>query len=283
MESAFRFTLASGKYTIRNRCPHNGHYLNVFQGRNKHQADTWREALKRLNDRRIYGPKALDGYAFAGPTRIHFPITLEHLIRLRDEKLLGKDDRLHFLGTGHPEVACVLTVIQEELRRSLGGSLLITFDSASPFRIAGEYHEAYEITSTSPRYHVRAIEMPKGPQFVGSDLPWPVSSPIADRLTLGDLNAKCTGRSTWDSTSHALVAAHNVWTLHQAINLANRRMSLPVELASQWLPLHIIDVGEKIRAVLRSETPLSLIKRWEPELGSLRTRARDNKLDDHAR
>jgi hypothetical protein len=60
-----------------------------MQGRSRQEARTWRNTIKRLNDRKVFGGRALDGWAFAGATRLHLSITLEHLIVLRDEDLLG--------------------------------------------------------------------------------------------------------------------------------------------------------------------------------------------------
>lgn len=85
------FTIRNGLYYIRNRTPGRTKLLNVMQGRSRKEARVWRDAIKHLNDRELFGERALDGWAFAGATRLHLSITLEHLIVLRDERLLGND------------------------------------------------------------------------------------------------------------------------------------------------------------------------------------------------
>lgn len=84
------FTLENGRYYIRYRRPGQTKLLNVMQGRSRQEARVWRNTMKHLNDRRVFGERALDGWAFAGATRLHLSITLEHIVTLRDERLLGK-------------------------------------------------------------------------------------------------------------------------------------------------------------------------------------------------
>lgn len=90
-KQCLEFTTRNGLYYIRNRTPGRTKLLNVMQGRSREEARAWRDAIKHLNDRELFGERALDGWAFAGATRLHLSITLEHLIVLRDEHLLGND------------------------------------------------------------------------------------------------------------------------------------------------------------------------------------------------
>lgn len=85
------FTLRNALYYIRNREPGRTKLLNVMQGRSRKEARAWRNGIKHLNDRALFGDRALDGWAFAGATRLHLSITLEHLVVLRDEGYLGND------------------------------------------------------------------------------------------------------------------------------------------------------------------------------------------------
>jgi hypothetical protein len=254
-------------------------YLNVLQGRNRDEARAWREAVKDFNDNRIFGDAALDGIAFAGATRLHLSMTLEHLVVFRDSGLLREDARFHVLGTGHPDVGCALTVVLDGLRETLGPGVNLTFDSSSPFLLAGRYKKAYvDTASGSRRINLRAKKMPDDAQHVGSSTPWPCSSPIGDQLTLGDLNIKRGVRTCWDQLSFALLAAHNVWMLSHSIALINRRLRLPEADRRRWLPKYLFNLTHKIREVLRSETPMTLIERWADDLDQLADRARDSKL-----
>jgi hypothetical protein len=120
--------------------------------------------------------------------------------------------------------------------------------------------------------------MPDDPRYIGSDLPWPCSSPFADRLTLGDLCVKKSGKTFWDSLSQVLLAAHNVWQLCHAIAQVNHRLRLTEAESRLWLPERLVDLTTKIREVLRSEKPMTLIQRWAADLDQLAGRGRNSTL-----
>jgi hypothetical protein len=278
-EQCLSFTLSNGRYVIDHRVPGRAKFLNVLQGRNALEAIAWREKVKHLNDKHLFGDRALEGVAFGGPTRVHFSVLLQHVTVLRDDGLLRNDAWLHVLGTGHPMIACALTALQDGLRETLGPGINVTFDSSTPFRIAGLYQEAFAEIALKPRgMHLPICRMPDAPRYLDSPIPWPCSSPIANRLTVGDLNVKSGTRTCWDRLSYALLAAHNVWMLSHAIALVNHRMRLSEADSRLWLPEHLIDVIHKIREVLRSEAPMTLIERWAGDLDQLARHARDSKL-----
>lgn len=281
-EDCLRFTYRNGRYTIRNRKEGATHFLNVIQGRSLNEARTWLDAVKSLNDPRVHGSRALEGWAYAGATRTHFSIVLELLVRLRDENLLRPDAYLHFLGLGAPAIACVLTAIQDGLRETVGEGITVSFDNATPFLMAGEFQKAL-CSPVWPRKSlaVRQVRMPNGPEHVGSEEPWPCSSPIADRLTLGDLNVrKRDGRQCWDAVSGALVMAHNTWVLSAAIADANRSLRLGLGAALGRLPSHVVEIAELVREVLRSENPGRLITQHKRLLDSLSSKSRNTRLID---
>jgi hypothetical protein len=78
-KQCLEFTTGNGLYYIRNRNPGRTKLLNVMQGRSRKEARAWRNGIKHLNDRALFGDRALDGWAF------------EHLVVLRDEGYLGND------------------------------------------------------------------------------------------------------------------------------------------------------------------------------------------------
>lgn len=276
------FTHQNARYTIRNRIEGATHFLNVIQGRSREEACTWLDAVKSLNDPAKHGSRALEGWAYAGATRTHFSIVLDLLVRIRDEGLLRPDAYVHFLGLGSPAIACVLTAIQDGLRETVGRDILVSFDNATPFLLGGRYLHAL-IGPEFPRRSlgVGSIPMPSGPQHLGSDEPWPCSSPIADRLTLGDLNVRSRpGRKSWDKFSQVLLTAHNTWVLSAAIAEANRSLRLDRGAALGRLPANVVEMADLAREILRSERPGTHIRQHKRLLDSLSSKSRNTRLID---
>lgn len=277
-EDCLTFTYQNARYVMRNRNEGPTHFLNVIQGRSLDEARTWLDAVKSLSDPRVHGSRALEGWAYAGATRTHFSIVLELLMRLRDESLLRPDAYVHFLGVGTPAVACILTAIQDGLREVVGKDILVSFDTATPFLQAGRFQRGLRLPALPQEsLSVAGFDMPNGPEYVGSDEPWPCSSPIADRLTLGDLNVRQRGeRKCWDKFSHALLTAHNVWVQSAAIAEANRLLRLD----PSGLPASIVEITELVREILRSENPGRLITRHKRLLDSLSSMSSNTRLID---
>jgi hypothetical protein len=222
----------------------------------------------------------MEGWAIAGAARLHLTIQLRNIIWLRDNGLLRDGAPIHFLGTGHPEVACALTALQWGLQRTIGEDISVSFDSATPFVMAGQYKKGFG-TPTLSRKGMQMVmaQMPQGDCYVGSDLRWPVSSPFADRLNLGDLNVRSGHpKSPWDSVSHVLLATHNVWVICKAIAEVNQRLALPAPDRNLWLPPLLGALVDIIPEILVSETPYTLIEEHQFLLDMLRHKSRNTKL-----
>jgi hypothetical protein len=201
------------------------------------------------------------------------------MVWLRDAGLLRNGAPIHFLGTGHPEVACALTALQWGLQESIGKDIHVSFDSATPFVMAGEYKKGFGApTLNRSRLQMFIAQMPRGDHHVGSDLPWPVRSPFADRLTIGDLNVRKRAKSPWDTTSHVLLAAHNVWVMCNAIADVNRILALPAPDRRLFLPRKLAELVELIPEILLSEKPYTLIQEHGSLLDMLRHKSRNTKL-----
>jgi hypothetical protein len=277
------FTIDNARYAINNRIPGKVRLQNVIQGLNRTQALDWYQAVKFLNDRRVYGERALEDWAFAGATRLHFSIVLTLIVRMRDEGLILRDAMLHFLGTGHPALACVFTALQEGLRETIDDGIEISFDSATPFSNAGIYRKGYRDFVWNRRDLLLPDgKMPSGTEYVGSDAPWPMSGLFADRLTLGDLNRARApdAKGTWDGISFALLAAHNVWAMSNAIELAIEKSLLPLGEALRFLPASLIQITEVVREILHAEHPMTVIQRHQLLLDSLAHKSRHTKLTE---
>jgi hypothetical protein len=277
-QQCLTFTEENARFVVENSGGAHTEFLNVIQGRSEWEALTWYDALKSYNNAALWGSTALRGVAFAGATRLHFSIVLQIIFSMLDEGLLNPTDRLHFLGTSHPEVACILTVIQDCLREILGEAITISFDSATSFLLAGVYREAYGYpVMNRDELRVPCARLPFDECFVGSDLPLPISSPVADRLTLGDLNHK-RGPTPWDGVSDVCIAMHNVWMMSHSIDLAVSRLRMGRGWSSYWLPDHILVMAEIIREAFRQTNRVDFLKANARDLDQLAKKGRSTKL-----
>jgi hypothetical protein len=184
------------------------------------------EALGYSRDR------TLEGWAFAGCNMRRMRVTLERLLNLRDDGLLEDKDWIHFLGIGRLDWACYLTSIERQIKKYHNPNISISFDAASPFVAAGGYALSYDYTHFSSdrlTYSMGKGLDDKG--LKGTQYAMPYQSPINDRLTSGDIcvmgptdtnkNNKI-GKTSWDTTSYALVMAHNVYNHIHAVQEINK-------------------------------------------------------------
>src|SRR5690606_8635642 len=275
-----RFTESNALYAIQHRVPGKTKLLNVSQGRSRTESEEWLGVISKFSDPKIYGERALDGWAIAGAARLHFSIQLRNLIKLREDGLPRNGAPIHVLGTGPPEVACALSAVPWGLQKTSGEDIEVSFDSATPFIMAGKSTKALGVPPLNRKgLQMTIAQMPHGDIYVGSDHPWPVSSPFANRLDLGDLNMrKGDPKSAWDTLSHVLVAVHNVWVMCRAIALVNHQLSLPSSNRNLWLPPRIVELAEIIQEILVRENSHTMIDQHQILLDMLRHKSRNTKL-----
>jgi hypothetical protein len=118
------------------------------------------------------------------------------------------------------------------LRKYDNPNINISFDAASPFVAAGGYALSYNYNKFNPGQLTYA--MGKGVDnkaLKGSTKAMPFQGPINERLTVGDIcvmgptdvnKHNKIGNTSWDTTSYALVMAHNVYNHIEAIQEVNR-------------------------------------------------------------
>lgn len=227
--------------------------LNVLQGRNEAEADTWYEAVKDFE---------FDGWAIAGPLKSDLPYVIRRLLEMvRDGKLGGDRFWVHFLGIGDLRTASLLTTLRDCLRRKLDDNVIqISMDTSSPFVTAGRYYTVYtgeEITYDN--WGLAAVKLPiNDPAHLGSDEPFPYqTSPIAGHLTMGDLIIKddIHAGSRWDQLSAVLVMNHNIYVQMQAILRANELMALPRSQVRYLCPKELLDARDAIIEIFESPMP----------------------------
>ena len=224
-------------------------FLNVLQGSNHTDAESWYNLMKGYCDPSLYPDTHFDGWAMGGQNMCDVHLILKRLVALRYDNLLqeGVHDWMHFLGTSKLEWAVLLTVIQRAVRKYVNPNFTISFDCASPFLATanGQVYNhvdlphkkkwCYRMTpsvddkkySTDTRKFSDVLLTDHSDRFKAFD-----ESPISNRLQIkdvciykpGDLNKiGREGKTSWDSFSYALQMGHNVWTHLYAVQEANRQ------------------------------------------------------------
>ena len=235
---ALDITLVNLHYFMKNRIPGATKFLNVLSGSDPRNSKEWYEEVKHFSDKNIVElmgyskDRTLEGYAFAGVNMRNMACVLERILNLRDDNLLHDKDWIHFLGVGRMDWACYLTSIERQLRKRFNKNLHISFDAASPFVAAGGYGLSYDYIHFSADR--TTYSMSKGiddKSLKGTKYGMVYQGPIMDRLTTGDMcpkgptdtnkNGKI-GKTSWDTTTYALVMAHNVYNHIQAVQEINR-------------------------------------------------------------
>jgi hypothetical protein len=244
-QDAVDATHINAKYYMANRRG-NFKVLNVLQGSNHADADSWYEEFKDYCDPAKYPETHFDGWAMGGQNMCDVHLILRRLVHLIHDGLLeqGIHDVMHFLGTSKLEWAVLLTDIQRAVRKYHNPNFMITYDCASPFLATANgqiYHNiriedrgkwSY-MMSPSADDKKYATDTRKFSDVVVNDsiLPNFEESPISDHLSIqdvciykpGDLNkVGKEGKTSWDSFSYALQMSHNVWMHIESTQRSNR-------------------------------------------------------------
>lgn len=229
------------KYFLKNRVPGATKFLNVLSGSSNETSRTWYDrvipysmpdAVEMMGYPRDH---TLEGWAFAGVNMRDMKTVLERLIDLREDGLLENKDWIHFLGIGRLDWGCYLTSIERQLKK-YNPIINISFDAASPFVAAGGYALSYNYNHFETDQLTYA--MGRGlddKRLKGSKLGMTFQGPIMERCTVGDLCVMGPGdlnkhgkegKTSWDTTTYAIVMAHNVYNHIHAIQEINRHADI---------------------------------------------------------
>ena len=233
--------------------------LNVLQGDNHHSAEQWYQTMKHYCDPRLYPGRHFDGWAMGGQNMCDVHLVLSRLVNIIHDGLLepGVHDWMHFLGTSKLEWACLLTDIQNSVRKYHNPNFTISFDCASPFLATANgqiyihtdcQHRTKWVYRMAPtaddrRYKTdqrsfRDAVIQDGIHQVFDDSPVSQLCKISDICYYGpnDINKLGNiGNTSWDSFSYALMMSHNVWHHINAVQTANQLYQsgqMPAMLAS---------------------------------------------------
>jgi hypothetical protein len=279
-QECLQATLHNNDYFIRNR-KYKTKFLNVLQGQDQASADIWYDAVKHL---------PVEGWAFGDSTALNLSLFVKRLIMMRDEHLLDPGrDVVHILGNGRLDWSVVLTHLQRLLRKQVNPNLLFTYDASTPFYCVSKGQVYTQTSLNKKRWGVTLQRGPDRYDLVGSTRPFPWTSSIGSRLTLGDICTQPPGsvtskgkpmRSSWDSLSYALLQAHNVEQQiiatqqanqvfdmeHQPVDCVNYMLMPKMKPINEHIPNYIMFTVEALTQIFTSETPMTLLEQYKPIL-----------------
>lgn len=229
------------KYFMKHRVPGATKFLNVLSGSSNETSKTWYERVipysipEAVEGMGYTADRTLEGWAFAGVNMRDMKTALERMIDLREDGLLETKDWIHFLGIGRLDWACYLTSIERQLKK-YNPNINISFDAASPFVAAGGYALSYNYNKFHPDQLTYAMGRGLDNKALkGSKLGMTFQGPIMERCTVGDLCVMGPGdlnkhgkegKTSWDTTTYAIVMGHNVYNHIQAVQEINRHADI---------------------------------------------------------
>lgn len=277
-EQCLEYTKYNCDWFVKNR-KGNTKYLNVMQGRSLYEAETWYEGVKHY---------PFEGWAFGGHTKSDINIMLRILLRMRDDKLLeqGERDVLHFLGTSKLDWAVAYTALKRALRHTVNQDIEVMFDCASPFIATAKGQMYTQHIHSNDKFSYVMDSAIDNKCLSGSKLLFPWSSPIADRLTMGDVcwyapgmlnKIGKEGKTSWDSFSYFLLMSHNVYQHIESVQRSNQLTDIALAQhtvnhkdwvptkkgksvhVDNWVPDKTLFMAQFIDDLFKSETPMTLL------------------------
>jgi|GEM_PF-898835 len=259
------------QYFLKNRIPGATKFLNVLSGSNEENSKEWYDRVKVYSMPDVVEAmgytkdRTLEGFAFAGINMKNMRCVLERILDLREDDLLKDKDWIHFLGIGRLDWACYLTSIERAIKKYYNPNINISFDAASPFVAAGGYALSYNYNYFTPDKLTYAMSRGLDDKSLkGTKYAMPFNGPIMDRLTTGDICVMGPGdknkhgkegKTSWDTTSYALIMAHNVYNHIHAVQEINRLAD--IEYATKTR--HYKDWKSKTKGGSGNFVPMSIV------------------------
>ena len=211
-------------------------WLNVIQGLNEQTIKDWWNAVSWFD---------CAGYALGGTAGATGGVRhiLQTVLMMRDAGALAAGrDWIHVLGVSTTLWAILLSAIQRALRKSVNPNMRVSYDSSSPFTTAGKFEKVAlaPVYSHKPKtWSFSYDQAPQSTKYANSTQPFPYSSPLGNKLTLGHF---CVRGGEWDkrsfdNVSNMLLTNHNNWIFLDAFERANQiafnsnRVCMPVTWA----------------------------------------------------
>lgn len=234
-DDCLNFTKQNLDFIQQNR-KQNVKFLNVLQGRNQTEANTWYKAVKDYD---------FEGYAIAGASTSDVALLVGRLSQLQKDGELNDKNWVHVLGVGTMSMACILSECQRQLRETTNPNLTISFDTSTASLLAGRYQTLYGFQDLSARDNTEKLTIPNfgapSAERYKTDTRTlfeymsqhddQVPTIVSSRVRLCDL---CIGeKGQWDTLSYMLTTNHNhevMFRMHKRANKAYLEDGLTTEL-----------------------------------------------------
>ena len=202
-------------------------WLNVIHGTDFDSAKRWWNAVKRHR---------YSGWSLAGATgRIGgFETCLKTILMMyHDGAFEPGQDWLHVLGVSQPKWTIFLSAIQRELRKH-NPNLQVTYDSASPFRSAGERDSYTNVPALGKNaanwgFTFEKLDAVRSKADPSRDEPFNGISPLGDQLLMHHLVVRDERfqKRRLDNLSNMMLVNHNVWAYLETMWQANQQAFAP--------------------------------------------------------
>ena len=234
-EQCLNQTITNLQHFKTHRENQNIRFLNVLQGRNEREADTWYEAVREY---------PFEGWAFAGNTRLNFHLTCRRLLQMAERGELHSNSWLHFLAASFLECSVLLTALKRSLRSAGFTNLEVSFDSASALLAADKYKRL----SIGPKYGSQKVSMqrhqlPINRSGVVLDTRFPFESPIGSRLHLRDFyDPRKPDDACFDEIGCSMLTNHTIYREQMSFIEVNR----------------VVDIGQRLHGSIPSEVQMAV-------------------------
>ncbi len=198
-------------------------WLNVIHGTDFKSAERWWNAVKGHR---------YSGWSLAGATgRIGgFTTCLKTVLMMyHDGAFEPGQDWLHVLGVSQPKWTIFLSAIQRELRKT-NPKLQVTYDSASPFRSAGERDSYTNVpllgkNAANWGFKFKKLDAVRSKADPANQEPFDGDSPLADQLLMHHLVVRDEQfqKRRIDNLSNMMLVNHNVWVYLETMWQANQQ------------------------------------------------------------
>ena len=275
--------------------------FNILHGHTRSDQETWYQAMRSFMRKR---PDRMQGWAFpstpAGAYHCDWGNVLFRICRIIQDGLIGNNPDtgvcvryLHFLGTGTPKSAAILSILSEQLNGYLlrqgllskptkrvsqkrPQSVVVSFDTSTPYTMATrrfEYIASPELDLMRMTVKTNTLPTRKEDGFVGSTEPATelAFSPIGAGLRWGDIIVKRDDdRNQRDAISELIIAAHNTYSLFCLMEQAKELVNFKRSIAAYHVPSDLLDTVDIIFEIFGHDDPMEIFKQQEQHLGVIK-------------
>lgn len=265
-------TMFNHEFFIKHRTPGATKFLNILHGRNKEEETIWYDTVKNL---------PFEGWAFADPCKSDFQKLLNRIIIMRDEGQLTKTKNwIHMLGVSRLTSGCAFSQLQRTLRKHVDETMTISYDASSSFLSTAKGNYYMSSMYDSKKLGCMIDKCFDDKALAGSQLPFPILSPIGKKMTVGDICVKgfdIDSKSSWDTYSYIMLMCHNTYMLVKALDEANNLYRMPTKQIQPWFPAGLLEFKDLVEEVFTSEKPFSVISANHKLLNNLSGLRTENK------